>query len=66
MVESNASEPGMATHRIEALTDGLYAIAMTLLVLNLALPEVGSDQAVQLHDALFGQAHNFFNIGDIQ
>jgi hypothetical protein len=29
--------------------------------LNLALPEVGTDQAVQLHDALFGQAHKFFN-----
>ena len=51
----------MTTHRIEALTDGIYAIAMTLLVLNLALPEVGTDQAVQLHDALFGQAHKFFN-----
>jgi len=61
MAESNASEPGMTTHRIEALTDGIYAIAMTLLVLNLALPEVGTDQAVPLQDALFGQAHKFFN-----
>jgi len=61
MAKSNASEPGMTTHRIEALTDGIYAIAMTLLVLNLALPEVGTNQAVQLHDALFGQAHKFFN-----
>jgi uncharacterized membrane protein len=32
MAKSNASEPGMTTHRIEALTDGIYAIAMTLLV----------------------------------
>jgi uncharacterized membrane protein len=54
MAETNASEPGMTTHRIEALTDGIYAIAMTLLILNLALPEVGKDQAVQLHDMLFG------------
>ena len=61
MTDSNASESWMTTHRIEALTDGIYAIAMTLLVLNLALPEVGTDQAVQLHDALFGQAHKFFN-----
>jgi uncharacterized membrane protein len=30
----------MATARIEALTDGVYAIAMTLLVLNLGVPEV--------------------------
>lgn len=28
-------------HRLEALTDGIYAIAMTLLVLSLPLPEVG-------------------------
>jgi len=61
MTDSNASESRQTTHRIEALTDGIYAIAMTLLVLNLALPEVGTDQAVQLHDALFEQAHKFFN-----
>ena len=34
-------ESGMTTRRIEALTDGIFAIAMTLLVLNLALPEPG-------------------------
>lgn len=28
-------------HRLEGLTDGIYAIAMTLLVLSLPLPEVG-------------------------
>jgi len=62
MTDSNASESRLTTHRIEALTDGIYAIAMTLLVLNLALPEVGTYQAaVPLHDALFEQAHKFFN-----
>lgn len=35
----NGSESGMTTHRIEALTDGIFAIAMTLLVLTLDLPE---------------------------
>ncbi|TKJ44917.1 DUF1211 domain-containing membrane protein, partial [Candidatus Aerophobetes bacterium Ae_b3a] len=37
---SDASELGMTTHRIEALTDGIFAIAMTLLVLTLDLPEL--------------------------
>ena len=31
---------GMSKHRIEALTDGIYAIALTLLVLELKLPEL--------------------------
>jgi uncharacterized membrane protein len=29
----------LSKHRIEALTDGIYAVAMTLLVLELKLPE---------------------------
>lgn len=37
---SDASEPVMTTHRIEALADGIFAIAMTLLVLTLAFPEI--------------------------
>lgn len=55
-------ESGMTTHRIEALTDGIFAIAMTLLVLNLALPEPG--QAVEhtgLHNVLVGQTDKFIN-----
>jgi len=59
---SDASEPGMTTHRIEALTDGIFAIAMTLLVLTLDLPEVekGLTQ-VRVHNLLIGQMHKFFN-----
>jgi len=30
---------GLSKHRLEALTDGIYAVAMTLLVLELKLPE---------------------------
>ena len=30
---------GLSTHRIEALTDGIYAVAMTLLVIELKFPE---------------------------
>lgn len=52
-------EPGLTTRRIEGLTDGVFAIAMTLLVLTLELPEVG--RGIDLHQILFGQAHKFFN-----
>ena len=32
---------GLSVHRSEALTDGIYAVAMTLLVIELKLPEHG-------------------------
>lgn len=34
-----ANSSGLGKHRIEALNDGIYAVAMTLLVLELKLPE---------------------------
>ena len=48
----------MRTSRIEALTDGIFAIAMTLLVLNLALPQAGNADLVNL---LRGQTGIFVN-----
>lgn len=36
---------GMSTHRLEALTDGIFAIAMTLLVLNIDVPDVPLETA---------------------
>ena len=30
---------GLSAHRVEALTDGIYAVAMTLLVIELKLPD---------------------------
>jgi uncharacterized membrane protein len=33
------SLPGWSKHRLEALTDGIFAVAMTLLVIELKLPE---------------------------
>lgn len=59
---SDGSELGMTTHRIEALTDGIFAIAMTLLVLTLDLPEVekGLTQT-GLHHLLMAQRDIFFN-----
>lgn len=63
VTESDASGLGMTTHRIENLADGIFSIAMTLLVLSLALPEAGRDVTltVELQDLLFGQTHKFFN-----
>lgn len=48
---------GVSKHRIEALTDGVFAVAMTLLVLDIKLPELGhsitNDQLVAALAALF-------------
>jgi uncharacterized membrane protein len=52
----------LTTHRIEALSDGIFAFAMTLLVLTLTLPDAMAEVTnVQLHELLLGQAHKFFN-----
>ena len=52
----------MRTSRLETLTDGIFAIAMTLLILNLALPEVADGvKKTQLHNLLLGQWEIFIN-----
>ena len=53
---------GLTTGRIETLTDGVFAIAMTLLVLNLGLPQLSESlSSGELHSLLPQQAHKFFN-----
>jgi uncharacterized membrane protein len=48
---STATTAGFSPHRIEALTDGIYAVAMTLLVIEVRVPEI------HVHsDAVLGQA----------
>jgi uncharacterized membrane protein len=50
----------LSKHRIEALVDGIFAVAMTLLVIELRLPEhLGSD--AQLRDALLELMPNFIS-----
>ncbi len=49
-----------STHRIEALTDGIYAVAMTLLVIDLKVPEVARVHDVgDLIDAVAGLSPKF-------
>lgn len=58
-VDAGSAPPPLSKHRIEALVDGIFAVAMTLLVIDLRLPEHGhiQDQA-QLREALAGLAPN--------
>jgi uncharacterized membrane protein len=64
-VESDSEKKSgliLTTGRIEALTDGIFAFAMTLLVLNLSFPDsVTGLPDIKLRDLLFNQAHRFFN-----
>ena len=53
----------MSTNRIEALTDGIFAIAMTLLVLALAVPDISeplSNAAIQ--SSLYGLIPSFYTL----
>jgi len=52
----------MRPERIRSLMDGIFAFAMTLLVLNLILPDPSDlPPETQLHNMLLGQAQSFFN-----
>jgi uncharacterized membrane protein len=63
MMENKNSSFHMATNRIEALTDGIFAIAMTLLVLALAVPDIAeplSNAAVQ--SSLYGLIPSLYTL----
>jgi uncharacterized membrane protein len=51
----------LSTRRIEALSDGIFAFAMTLLVLDLQFPDAAASSGVPLATLLFGQTPRFFN-----
>ncbi|MGD0855727.1 MAG: TMEM175 family protein [Dehalococcoidia bacterium] len=57
----NGSLPG--TKRIEALADGIFAISMTLLVLNLNLPQSVHRGPENLLKMLSGQLYDFLDYG---
>lgn len=59
---SKRTVPVLSTKRIEALTDGVFAIAMTLLVLNLEIPAIPEGAAAQvLPKLVLGLWPKFFN-----
>jgi uncharacterized membrane protein len=49
----------MSANRIETLADGIFSVAMTLLVINLNIPENIRLTDTQLHVVLMNQAHKF-------
>ena len=52
MSDESTPATGLSAHRIEALTDGIYAVAMTLLVIDLKLPEHLRGGGAELQQAL--------------
>ncbi len=52
--------PTPSTERIESLADGIFGFAMTLLVLNLALPGDVEPTGELLSKLLLGQIRNFY------
>ena len=58
----NDSKYKVSVNRIVALTDGIFAISMTLLVLSLDLPQKGREMTeIGLHKLLAAQSQEFFN-----
>ena len=52
----------ISSGRLQSLTDGIFAFAMTLLVLNLILPDPANlPPETQLNDILWQQSHAFYN-----
>ena len=45
MSPRHPTDAAVPTHRLEALSDGVYAIALTLLVLDLRVPAVAAGAA---------------------
>lgn len=55
------SKSRFSTNRIQALTDGIFAIAMTLLVLSIDLPDKDlSLKGAELHRTLLGQINQLY------
>ena len=57
MTDEHASVPVISRSRLEMLVDGVFAIAMTILVLELKVPELGDPRSAgELVRALASQA----------
>ena len=61
---SKAQYTGLNLNRLETLTDGIYAIAMTILVLAIDIPSISSDMAgAKLHNAILNQTDQLLAYG---
>ena len=62
-MEYEKSNFNMSSNRIEALTDGIFAIAMTLLVLTLVVPDItGPLSNIAVQDALYNILPSFYTL----
>lgn len=62
-MESESSSIFMDTKRLETLVDGIFAIAMTLLVLALAVPDIiGPLSNAAVQNALYGLITSFYTL----
>ncbi len=52
---------GINAKRIETLVDGVFAIAMTLLVLGITVPSIANPTEASLYQALFNLLPNFYS-----
>ena len=50
---SDSHPVGLSTSRIEAFSDGVFAIVITLLVIDLKVPQIAGDISVELGSRLF-------------
>jgi uncharacterized membrane protein len=62
MPKRNNHELGLTTARLEALVDSIFAIAMTLLVLNLTIPHIARESVgAALPKLLLSQVNDIFS-----
>jgi uncharacterized membrane protein len=57
MVDKEPQKKEMSVQRLEALTDGIFAFSMTLLVISIALPDVNLE--IDAKSYLLAEYHNF-------
>ncbi|NQU34461.1 MAG: DUF1211 domain-containing protein [Bacteroidetes bacterium] len=64
MDNKNFKPEGLSIQRLETLTDGIFAIAMTILVLAIDIPPVSKGiTGAKLHNAILGQSNQRFAYG---
>jgi len=60
-VPGKENSSGVNAKRIETLVDGIFAIAMTLLVLGIAVPSIANPTEAALYQAIYNLIPNFYS-----